>query len=254
MKKYLIVALFFKVLFLSFNNDLIGQEIRTAEDTVTIFKKINAFPYKWQQKICKNIFLNCPNYAIQLDTIAPHYFYDTIFVSNNIVYAVSNDCFMEPSCSAYLFAMDTSYRLLSVIKTYEIRHSIPKVEIVNYVTDSDIELLVTLPDNPSANTFAEISLVLYKFNRQTQKLVSIFEEYSYSCSYQHFCSRTVNKFTWWDNRIDVMSVHTKLQCDEKFAWGGLTETQSYHLKPTEPPKISNYVFEWDWQQFSFLLK
>lgn len=236
-----------------FNSNLFGQ---SAEDTVTIFKEINNFPYKWQQKICKNIFMNCPNYAINTDMIpiSPSSFYDTVFVNNNIVYAISNDCFMSPYCSAYLFAMDSNYHLLSVVKTQEIRHGIPKVEIVNYVTDSDIELLVTLPDNPSANSFASISLDLYKFNRHTQKLASIWGADTYLCSYVYECVRIVNKFVWKNNQIDAMSIRTKLKCDEKFAWGGLTEAQSYNLQPKEPTEIVSYTYEWDFQKFMFVVK
>jgi hypothetical protein len=184
-----------------------------------------------------------------INHLLARYFYDTLFTENNYTFVITNSCFTaERECNLTLFVFDKKYDLITTYETVG-RHSKPFFQIKNIISDKDIEILVTTPDNPSANTFEDVLIEVLKFNYATKKIVVIFGEITYSLSFMYECSRRKWELSYKNSQIYVKEAYTKLVCDDENPYVNM-----YKLKELAPTVIINYVYVWDKKAFKFVKK
>lgn len=227
------------------------QAQQTVEDSLyhEIESKIKTFPQAWERKICENIFNKTKGehmlYCNPSELMA-HNFYDTLFIENSYTFVITNSCGMMPYCSLTLLIFDKNYDLITTFETHTGRSSRPSFQVKNIVSDKDIEILVTTPDNPGASTFEDITIQVLKFNYTTKKIVAIFEETTYNLSFVYECSHTKRELSYSNGQIYVKEIDTKLICDDKL--------DRYKLKELAPAIITNYLYVWDKKAFKFVKK
>jgi hypothetical protein len=158
------------------------EEARRGDSLV--YGLINKFSTLKNRKVAKALYDNFSGFsredltrqdmirdaAVQ-GVLTVGYFYDEFIALNSVIIVLGETSYMGRSNSYFLAAFDDEYNLLSFVESRSGRHSEPSYQLVNYDGDCNKEILITMQDNPSANSFEDVSIELFKFNPNTKKMV-----------------------------------------------------------------------------------